>query len=107
MPFAPENVVLDPEEQEIEDHLEEYTPLPEAEEQAVIADFRRAARSGRTKVISLRFDETTLEKVKAEAEAEGLPYQTFIQSVMYKYITGRLVDQRDVSIVAKALSGTG
>jgi hypothetical protein len=45
--------------------------------------------------------------VTAEAEAEGLPYQTFIQSVMYKYITGRLVDQRDVSIVAKALSGTG
>ena len=102
MAGSSKRVKLDAEEKEIEDHLEEYVPVSEPRKRKLVQEFRRAARAGRSRVVSLRFDEQTLAKVRAEAAAEGLPYQTFIRSVLYRYVTGRLVDQKDVRIAARA-----
>ena len=47
------------------------------------ADFRK----NRTKAVLIRFDIDDLTKIKKKAEAEGLPYQTFIKSIIHKVVT--------------------
>lgn len=46
------------------------------------------------KAITLRINENDLEKIKLEAAREGIPYQTFITSVLHKYITHQLVEEK-------------
>jgi predicted DNA binding CopG/RHH family protein len=75
----------------------------ETERQAPIKAFRDAAKSGVSKVISLRMDPGTLDRLKAQAEADGLPYQTMIQSIIARYLNGSLVDIKAVQEVVKAL----
>ena len=53
-----------------------------------IATKRKEAR------ISLRMSQIDVRLLKSEAEKEGLGYQTLINSILHKYITGQLVDQR-------------
>ena len=96
--------VLDQDEQEIEDNIDYSKALPEAEKQASITAFRRAAKTGNSKVISLRIDADTLKKLKAQAEKDGLPYQTMIQSLISRYLNGSLVDLKTVKEVVKALT---
>jgi predicted DNA binding CopG/RHH family protein len=103
MNYDPESVILDEEEQEIEDNIDFSKVLPEAEKQAAIEAFRKAAKSGISKVISLRIDSGMLERIKAQAEVDGLPYQTMIQSIISRYINGSLVDIKAVQEVVKAL----
>ena len=43
--------------------------------------------------MNIRISAKELEKIKQRAEQEGLKYQTFIKSVLHKYITGQLVDK--------------
>ena len=38
--------------------------------------------------------ENDLEKIKYEAKREGIPYQTFINSILHKYITNQLVEEK-------------
>ena len=44
--------------------------------------------------MNIRISSAELEKIKAQAEQEGLKYQTFIKSVLHKYITGQLVEHK-------------
>jgi len=44
--------------------------------------------------MNIRISASELEKIKQIAELEGLKYQTFIKSVLHKYITGQLIDKR-------------
>ena len=44
--------------------------------------------------MNIRISEDELEKIKQRAEREGLKYQTFIKSVLRKYITGQLVEDK-------------
>jgi len=37
-----------------------------------------------------------IEKVKQISAGEGIPYQTFVSSIIHKYITGKLVDEKVV-----------
>lgn len=46
------------------------------------------------KHITLRINENDLERIKFEAEKEGIPYQTFINSILHKYTTHQLVDEK-------------
>ena len=43
--------------------------------------------------MNIRISPIELEKIKKRAEQEGLKYQTFIKSILHKYITGQLVDK--------------
>jgi predicted DNA binding CopG/RHH family protein len=55
--------------------------------------------------ISIRLDGAVLADLRSEAERLGIPYQTLISSVLYRYITGELVDPKAINlsrIVAKA-----
>lgn len=44
--------------------------------------------------MNIRISAHELEKIKALAEKEGLKYQTFIKSILHKYITGQLVEEK-------------
>ncbi len=44
------------------------------------------------KNISIAISERDLASLQMRAMEEGLPYQTFISSLLHKYINGRLVD---------------
>ncbi len=44
--------------------------------------------------MNIRISSNELEKIKAQAEQEGLKYQTFIKSILHKYITGQLVEEK-------------
>jgi predicted DNA binding CopG/RHH family protein len=79
-------IKLDDEEMEIEETLESYLPLSREESDALID------RAVSKKQLTLRLFANDIEAAKKLAEREGLPYQTFISSVLHKYVTGKLVD---------------
>jgi len=44
--------------------------------------------------MNIRIDPEELEQIKKRAAREGLKYQTLVKSVLHKYITGQLVENR-------------
>ena len=56
----------------------------------ILADARK------TRNINIRIRENDLERLKDRAEADGIPYQTLIASVLHKFINERFVDERDI-----------
>ncbi len=46
------------------------------------------------KKMNIRIDPNELDKIKVQARKEGLKYQTFIKSVLHKYINGNLVEKK-------------
>jgi len=59
------------------------TPEKRVEYQAIA---RAAMNEGRVK-ISLRLPESDLERLKAKAMREGMPYQTLIGSILHKAVS--------------------
>ena len=43
--------------------------------------------------ISIRIDGGELSELRTEAKRLGIPYQTFIGSILHRFITGELVDR--------------
>ncbi len=43
--------------------------------------------------INIRLDAIVVNDLKDEAERLGLPYQTLINSVLHRFVTGELVDK--------------
>jgi predicted DNA binding CopG/RHH family protein len=84
-------------EQHIENSINEYVPVSERERERILG----AAAKSRT--ISLRINETVLESIKRKAAEEGLPYQTFITSILFKYCSNRLIDDRAIRKVVDVL----
>ena len=89
---------LDNEEKEIMEAFDSVSPADtyrpsEADQQK----FQAAARNyiSTEKKMNIRIDAFELEKIKERAAREGLRYQTFVKSVLHKYITGQLVENRD------------
>ena len=84
---------LDPFEKEIESHIDELVPITGEKRRSIEAILER---SRKTKNINIRISEPDLTRLKKKAEEEGMPYQTLISSVLHKYITERLVDEKEV-----------
>ena len=84
------NLVLDPEEAEINSAIESgkvrMVPLPKRE----IERYRSYAKFTleKTRNINLRLSQQTLSALKVKAIAEGMPYQTLAASVLHKYAMG-------------------
>ena len=68
----------------------------------------RAAR--KSKNINIRISEEDLASLKKSAEDEGIPYQTLISSVLHKYLSGRLVEEKhirkSIELLARRERGT-
>ncbi|MCP4460543.1 MAG: antitoxin [Cytophagales bacterium] len=44
----------------------------------------------KNKRINIRLSESDLNRIRIKALEEGIPYQTFISSILHKFVTGRL-----------------
>ncbi len=63
-------------------------------------------RAGRVKsdseaaktAISIRLDGSVLADLRSEAERLGIPYQTFIGSILHRYVHGELVDKKAIDL---------
>ena len=88
---------LDDEEKEL---IESYNNIdykklkkPNKQQQIVIKKAAKHFLKKESKM-NIRIDPYELEKIKQCADLEGLKYQTFIKSVLHKYLTGQLVEKK-------------
>jgi len=86
-------IKLDPFEKGIESHIDEFVPITGEKRRSIEGILER---SRKTKNINIRISEPDLTRLKKRAEEEGVPYQTLISSVLHKYITERLVDEKEI-----------
>ena len=93
---------LDEFEQQIEDEADRFVPVAGREREQID---RIVAKSRKSRNINIRISEHDLEQVKRRAEREGLPYQTLISSVLHKYVSDQLVDERAVSKTLQLMTG--
>lgn len=75
--------------------LKEYDKGEWKSAQSVQAGFKKYIKYARAtlkkdKRINIRVSTHDLEGIQKRAVEEGLPYQTFIASVIHKFVTGRL-----------------
>ncbi len=82
---------LSPEELEIENNIEQFVEIDDSEKNKLK---NLVTKTKEKKTITLRLNNNDLEKIKLEASKNGLPYQTFISSILHKYITNQLVDEK-------------
>jgi len=80
------------EEKEILDSVEqgEWKQIPNFKSE--VSRYREAARATmrKDKRVNIRMTERDLVHFQKKALQEGLPYQTFISSILHKYINGLL-----------------
>ena len=85
----------DDEEREFVESIDEESfkqaKTPKAEKQREWKDAAREFLAQNAKM-NIRIDPLELDLIKERAAMEGLKYQTFVKSVLYKYVTGQLVD---------------
>ena len=84
---------LDADERRIEESSASYVPVSGRKKKAVEAILERAKK---TKNINIRIREDDLARLKRRAEEEGVPYQTLVSSVLHRYVSDRLVDEKDI-----------
>ena len=87
------------EELEIVDYIEEQNPRSVDNLSEKIEKIKTAVTTKYTKrkAINIKVLESDLERLKAKALEEGMPYQTLLNSVLHKYLTGQLVDKERIA----------
>ena len=73
-----------------------------------LAKFKAAASATfvKDKRINIRLSSPDLMDIQARALEEGIPYQTFIASVLHKYASGRLIEKPS-SLISRPKRRTG
>jgi len=86
---------LDKEEREILDSFErgEWRPVKNLARE--IARHRRYARNTlrKDRRVNIRIASNDLERIQALAVQHGIPYQTFMASVLHRYVSGYLFER--------------
>jgi predicted DNA binding CopG/RHH family protein len=85
---------LDASEKSIERSAGSYRPVGGKDRKRIETILERSRKS---RNINIRIAEPTLAELKRRAEEEGLPYQTLISSILYKYVMNRLVDEKAIA----------
>ena len=91
---------IDNEEKELMDSLDEFDVRKIKNDKANIEALKKSAKTFVKKKetkMNIRISSLELEKIKEQAELQGLKYQTFIKSILHKYITGQLIDSKNLS----------
>jgi len=95
--FTMKNNYIDNEEKELMDSLDEIDLSQIKHDQENSKLLKKSAKAFVKKEetkMNIRISSSELEKIKAIALQEGLKYQTFIKSVLHKYITGQLIEEK-------------
>ncbi|HLD75049.1 MAG TPA: hypothetical protein VJB34_09145 [Bdellovibrionota bacterium] len=53
--------------------------------------------------INIRLISEDLLSLKEQAEAEGIPYQTLVASIIHKYLMGSLIDLKNAALFKKLM----
>jgi predicted DNA binding CopG/RHH family protein len=80
-------------EKEIESQGSEYISVSGRKRQRIESILER---SKKTKNINIRINEFDLDNLRKKSEEEGIPYQTLITSVLHKYVTNQLVEEKNI-----------
>jgi predicted DNA binding CopG/RHH family protein len=91
------------EELELIDSIEkdEWVSIKNAKEEKKRFQSYAQATLKKDKRVNIRISERDLENLQRKAVDEGIPYQTFISSILHKYINGRLVDKEQINHLLK------
>jgi predicted DNA binding CopG/RHH family protein len=83
-------IKLDPDEQDLLDSVErgEWKTVENFEEQAAFAKAAAENYMRKDARINIRISSSDLARLKEKAAFKGLPYQTFIASVLHEYAAG-------------------
>ncbi len=84
---------LDNVEKEIEASSSSYQPVSGSKRKRIESIIDNAKK---VKNINIRINAFDLEKLREKSAMEGLPYQTFIASILHRYVTDQLVDEKNV-----------
>ncbi len=86
---------IDKDEKEILDSVEkgEWRTIPEVEQES--RRYQKYARAAfrKDKRINIRISEKDLIKLQQRALKEGLPYQTYISSILHKFVSGQFMEK--------------
>ncbi len=87
---------LTKEEKNILDSFEndEWVSVPNVNEEIKKLQQVAANTLKKDKRINIRMTSKDLNDIKAKAIEEGLPYQSFITSILHKYISGKIIEKR-------------
>lgn len=91
---------LDAYERQIERSAGQFRPVSKKKARRIEGILQRAKKS---KNVNIRIAEDDLVRLKRRSQAEGLPYQTLIASVLHKYLNDRLVDEEAIRKSVKLL----
>ena len=88
------DVKLDEEEQDLLDSVErgEWRVVENAKEEAALAKQAAANFLRKDERITLRLSGRDLNMLKEKAAYKGLPYQTFIASILHQFAVGHFVE---------------
>jgi predicted DNA binding CopG/RHH family protein len=92
---------LDKYEREIERSADSYRSV-KGTERAKIEGMLDKIR--KTRNVNIRISEAVLEQLKRRSQEEGIPYQTLISSILHKFVTDRLVDEKSIRRSMQLLS---
>lgn len=86
---------LDAYEEDILADYDKGTLKSTSPDKTKLSKFKAAATATfiKDKRINIRLSSPDLMDIQARAMEEGIPYQTFIASVLHKYASGRLVEK--------------
>ena len=92
---------LDKDERAIERSADSYRKVSKSELRKIEGVLDRIRK---TRNVNIRISEMVLEELKKRSQEEGIPYQTLISSVLHKFVTNRLVDERSIRESMRILS---
>jgi predicted DNA binding CopG/RHH family protein len=87
------DIKLDEFESEIENNSEQFVKVSKKTKQKIDKIISNANDKNR---ITLRVNNQTLDLIKRKAHEEGLPYQTLISSILYKYANDKLIEEKHI-----------
>src|SRR3989338_1547012 len=89
-------VFFDDEERELYESVERGEWKPVRNSRAIIERHAAYARYtiAKNKSVTFRVNAWDIERLKARALQEGIPYQTLLSSLVHKYVSGRLKETR-------------
>ena len=89
---------IDKEEKQILDSYErgEWKSVPQLDaKKDKLKDYARATLR-KDKRLNIRISARDLRELQLKAVREGLPYQTYISSILHKFVNGNFIDRSSV-----------
>jgi predicted DNA binding CopG/RHH family protein len=83
-------IKLDKYEQSIEDNIQNFVPVSKNEREKIEAIIASARK---TKNINIRISNYDIDRIRVLSASQGLPYQTFLGSIIHRYVSGSLIDE--------------